>query len=113
MSSILMRFQASFNAEEAVHGQPKSEDDTLMHMQQLELLVKDYKATVSALESELNKSRAHPVIAEDTEAKKKLLAEVETARAAAGAAEKGVSTRLSYAAHSLTRYEFRAQASRG
>ncbi|KAI0740089.1 MAD-domain-containing protein [Earliella scabrosa] len=80
--NFLKAMVASFSAEEAAHGEVKSEDDTLKPLQQLEALVKDYKATVSKLETELKEARAHPVITEDPEAKKTLLAEVEKERAA-------------------------------
>ena len=89
MCRLLIRPQASFSAEEAAHGEVKSEDDTLKPLQQLEALVKDYKATVAKLETELKEARAHPVITEDPEAKKTLLAEVEKERAAKEEAVKG------------------------
>ena len=58
-------------------------------MHELEALVKDLKATISSLEKELEDARAHPVIAEDTEAKHKLLLELQHERAAKEEAEKG------------------------
>ena len=60
-------------------------------VQELEELVKDYKETISALERELKDVRAHPVIAEDVQAKQRLLAQLEQERAAKEEAEKGSS----------------------
>ncbi|KAI0739854.1 spindle assembly checkpoint component Mad1 [Daedaleopsis nitida] len=86
--SFLQAMVASFNAEESAHGEAKSDDETLKPLQQLEALVRDYKATVAALEKELKEARAHPIVTEDLEAKKRLLAEVEKERAAKEVAEK-------------------------
>ncbi|RPD52551.1 MAD-domain-containing protein [Lentinus tigrinus ALCF2SS1-7] len=86
--SFLQAMLASYNAEEAAHGEGKSENETLKPMQQLEALVKDYKASVATLEKELQDIRAHPIVAEDLEAKQKLLAELEKERAAKEEAQK-------------------------
>ena len=56
-------------------------------VQELEELVKDYKETISALERELRDARADPVIAEDVEAKRRLLAQLELERTAKEEAE--------------------------
>ncbi len=82
--------QASYSAEETAHGEGKSEDETSKPMQQLETLVKDYKATVAALEKELQEMHDHPIVAEDLAAKHRLLAELEKERAAKEEAEKGM-----------------------
>ncbi|KAI0357178.1 MAD-domain-containing protein [Trametes cingulata] len=80
--SFLQAMVASFNAEEAAHGEVKSEDDVTQPIQELEALVKDYKATVADLEQQLKEARATPVVVEDREAKQELLAEIEQERAA-------------------------------
>ena len=46
-------------------------------VQELEELVKDYKETISALERELKDARAHPVMAEEVQAKQRLLTQLE------------------------------------
>ncbi|KAI0704400.1 spindle assembly checkpoint component Mad1 [Cerioporus squamosus] len=86
--SFLQAMVASYNAEETAHDESKSEDETLKPMQQLETLVKEYKAAVAALEKELEETRAHPIVTEDLAAKQKLLAELEKERAAKEEAEK-------------------------
>ncbi|TFK81214.1 MAD-domain-containing protein [Polyporus arcularius HHB13444] len=86
--SFLQAMVASYSAEETAHGEGKSEDETLKPMQQLETLVKDYKATVAALEKELQEMHDHPIVAEDLAAKHRLLAELEKERAAKEEAEK-------------------------
>ncbi|KAL1942207.1 hypothetical protein VTO73DRAFT_6271, partial [Trametes versicolor] len=73
---------ASFNAEEAAHGDVKSEDEQAQPLQELQALVKDYKATVAELEKQLKDARSTPVVVEDKEAKQELLAEIERERAA-------------------------------
>ncbi|OJT05808.1 Spindle assembly checkpoint component mad1 [Trametes pubescens] len=80
--SFLQAMVASFNAEEAAHGDVKSEDERTQPLQELEALVKDYKATVAALEKELEDARSSPVVVEDKEARQQLLTEIEQERAA-------------------------------
>ncbi|KAI0631745.1 MAD-domain-containing protein [Trametes polyzona] len=80
--SFLQAMVASFNAEEAAHGEDKSDEEITQPLQELEALVKDYKATVAELELQLRDARANPVVTEDKEAKQQLLAELEHERAA-------------------------------
>ncbi|KAH9896012.1 hypothetical protein C8Q73DRAFT_773799 [Cubamyces lactineus] len=75
--SLAQREIASFNAEEAAHGEAKTGDGQTQPIQELEALVKDYKETVADLEKQLADARANPVVAEDKEGKKQLLAELE------------------------------------
>ena len=56
---------------------------------ELEALISNYKAIVTALEKDLKDARANPVVSEDTQAKQKLLAELERERAAREKAEEG------------------------
>ncbi|TBU44830.1 MAD-domain-containing protein [Dichomitus squalens] len=88
--SFLQAMVASFNAEDAANGEVKSENDTSMPIQELEALIKDYKETISVLERELKDARANPVIAEDVEAKQRLLALLEQERALKEEAEKAL-----------------------
>lgn len=83
--------QASFNAEEAAHGDVNSEDERAQPLQELQALVKDYKATVAELEKQLKDARSTPVVVEDKEAKQELLAEIERERAAKVELEKRTS----------------------
>ncbi|KAI0367856.1 MAD-domain-containing protein [Pilatotrama ljubarskyi] len=80
--SFLQAMVASFNAEEAAHGEVKSDEEITRPIQELEALVKDYKATVADLEQQLKEARATPVVVEDRQAKQHLLAEIEQERAA-------------------------------
>ena len=52
---------------------------------ELEALISNYKAIVTALEKDLKDARANPIVSEDTQAKQKLLAELERERDIAGA----------------------------
>ena len=56
---------------------------------ELEALISNYKAIVTALEKDLKDARANPIVSEDTQAKQKLLAELERERAAREKAEEG------------------------
>ncbi|KAL1942225.1 hypothetical protein VTO73DRAFT_6289 [Trametes versicolor] len=80
--SFLQAMVASFNAEEAAHGDVNSENERAQPLQELQALVKDYKATVAELEKQLKDARSTPVVVEDKEAKQELLAEIERERAA-------------------------------
>ncbi|CDO77832.1 hypothetical protein BN946_scf184714.g7 [Trametes cinnabarina] len=86
--SFLQAMVASFNAEEAALGEVKEEDDHKQPVQELEALVKEYKATVTHLEKQLEEARANPVVIEDEEAKKQLLADIGRERAAKAEVEK-------------------------
>ncbi|KAI9065686.1 MAD-domain-containing protein [Trametes sanguinea] len=86
--SFLQAMVASFNAEEAAHGEVKEEDDRPQPMKELEALVEEYKVNVAALERQLDQARANPVVTEDKEAKKQLLGEIEQERAAKAELEK-------------------------
>ncbi|KAI0641696.1 MAD-domain-containing protein [Trametes meyenii] len=86
--TFLQAMVASFNAEEAAQGEVKSEEEITQPIRELEELVKDYKAAVADLETQLQDARANPVVAEDLEAKQQLLAEIEQERVAKLGAEK-------------------------
>ncbi|KAI0822086.1 MAD-domain-containing protein [Trametes gibbosa] len=86
--SFLQAMVASFNAEEAANGVVVSENEITRPIQELEDLVKDYKATVTDLETQLQDARASPRVVEDKEAKQQLLAEIEQERAARTELEK-------------------------
>ena len=77
LRSLAHTLQAGFNAEDAANGEVKPENDTFEPIQELEALVKDYKETISALEQELKDARAHPVMAEEVQAKQRLLTQLE------------------------------------
>ncbi|KAI8976346.1 MAD-domain-containing protein [Trametes punicea] len=85
---FLQAMLASFNAEEAAHGNVKVEEQPTQPLQQLEALVKDYKATVTDLEKQLEVARGNPVVTEDEAAKKQLLDEIEQERIAKRELEK-------------------------
>ncbi|KAI0667550.1 MAD-domain-containing protein [Trametes maxima] len=86
--AFLQAMVASFNAEEAAHGEAKSKEEFTQPIHELEELVKDYKAAVADLEIQLKDARANPIVAEDLEAKQQLLVEIEQERAAKLGAEK-------------------------
>ncbi|KAI0776999.1 mitotic checkpoint protein-domain-containing protein [Trametes elegans] len=79
--NFLQAMVASFNAEEAAHGNVKEEEEITQPIRELEALVQVYKDTVSRLEHELQQARANPVTVEDSKGKQRLQDELEQERA--------------------------------